>query len=386
MKKVSIPVLILSFVLIASLLLTACSSTTTPSPAKTTQPPAAVTTTAAAPATTAAPAPSTTTAAAPAKVFNLKFSYHTPERASMVGAYFNPWTDAIEQAAGGKIKITDYPSESLVKAKDQYDAVVSGLCDIGLIDTSEYAGRFQQTEFDVLPYIFPDTSVGAKVYWDIVQKYAVNKDFKDVVVLGVCVIAPSNYAGNKPAVNLADFKGMRVRSAGRAEGWTIEALGGTPVEVATSDLYTSLERGLVDSAFLSWSLILRQGVKDVTKYRTECKLFYRAWPIVMNKKTWDSLGSDLQQTIMAQSGRDNSAKYCAANEALAEEDKAGIAGSDKGAGKPPISTLTAEQTAAWKGAVMPVWDKWAADLETNKLPGNTIIADVKSGVQKYSAK
>jgi len=264
--------------------------------------------------------------------------------------------------------------------------VVAGLCDIALIDTSEYAGRFQQTEFDVLPYIFPDTAVGAKVYWDLVQKYAVSKDFKDVVVLGVVVIAPSNYAGNKPAVNLADFKGMRVRSAGRAEGWTIEALGGTPVEVATADLYTSLERGLVDSAFLSWSLILRQGVKDVTKYRTECKLFYRAWPIVMNKSTWDSLGSGLQQTIMAQSGRDNSAKYCTANEALAEEDKAGIAGSDKGAGNPPISTLSAEQTAAWKAAVMPVWDKWANDLEANKLPGKAIIADAKSLVQKYSAK
>lgn len=304
----------------------------------------------------------------------------------MVGAYFNPWTDAIEKATSGRVKITDYPSESLVKAKDNYDAVVSGLCDIALIDTSEYAGRFLQTEFDVLPYIFPDTAVGAKVYWDIVQKYAVNKDFKDVVVLGVCVIAPSNYAGNKPAVDLADFRGMRVRSAGRTEGWTIEALGGTPVEVGTSDLYTSLERGLIDSAFLSWSLILRQGVKDVTKYRTECKLFYRAWPIVMNKKAWNSLPPNLQQTIMAQSGRDNSAKYCAANEALAEEDKAGIAGSDKGKGNPPITVLTSAQTSAWRAAVMPVWDKWVADLEAKKLPGEAIISDIKIFVQQYSAK
>lgn len=338
--------------------------------------------------TATATATHTTTATTPTtpKTYNLKFAYHTPERASMVGAYFKPWTAAIEAATSNQVKITHYASESLVKAKDVYDAVTSGLCDIGLIDTSEYAGRFVQTEFDTLPYIFPDTVVGAKVYWDIVQKYAAAKDFKDVVVLGVCVIAPSNYAGNKPALNVSDFQGMRVRSAGRTEGWTIEALGGTPIEVATSDLYTSLERGLVDSAFLSWSMILRQGVKDVTSYRTECKLFFRAWPIVMNKQAWNSLTPELQNEIMAMSGRENSAKYCAANEALAEEDKASINGSDSHSGKGPISTLTANQTAAWKAKVMPVWDRWASDLQIKGLPGLAILADIRAWVTKYSAK
>jgi len=328
----------------------------------------------------------TTTVADTGQTYNLKFSYHTPPQASMVGAYFTPWTAAVEKATGGRVKITHYAGESLVKAKDQYDALVSGLSDIALVDPSETPGRFPQTEFDTLPYIFPDTAIGAKVYWDIVQKYLAKKDLKDVVVLGVCVIAPSNYIGNKPAKNISDFKGNRVRSSARTEGWTIEALGGTPIEVATSDLYTAIERGTIDSAFLSWSLIMSSGVKDVSKYATECNLFYRAWPIVINKKVWNSMPATIQNQIMEVSGRDNSASYCAANEKLAAGAKGGLAGAFKGASKDPIYTLTAEQTAAWKAAVMPVWDKWASEMETNKLPGKTIIADIKTLVTQYSPK
>jgi TRAP-type transport system periplasmic protein len=372
MKRAKFFGVLVSLVLIASLILSACSSSTP--------------TTSAAASITTAPV---TSAASPtvAKTYDLKFSYHTPPAASMVDAYFKPWTAAIETATNGQVKITHYGGESLVKAKDQYDAVVSGLCDIALVDPSETPGRFPQSEFDTLPYIFPDTVVGAKVYWDIVQKYMVSNDFKDVVVLGVCVIAPSNYIGNKAAKDVADFKGNRVRSSARTEGWTIEALGGTPVEVATADLYTSMERGLIDSAFLSWSLIMSSGLKDVTKYSTECNLFYRAWPIVMNKKTWNSLSADLQKTIMAQSGQENSAKYCAANEAKAVGAKGGLAGAYKAASKDPIYTLTADQASAWKTAVLPVWDKWANDIKsTKKLPGDTIISDVKTLTTKYSTK
>ena len=324
--------------------------------------------------------------AASSKVYNLKFSYHTPPKASMVGAYFNPWTAAIEQASGGRIKITHYAGESLVKGKDQYDAVVAGLCDIALIDPAETPGRFPQIEFDTLPYIFPTAEIGAQVFWDILQKYSANTELKEVKVLSTVTLAPSNYAGNKAAQKITDFKGMRVRTAGRTESWIIEALQGTPVEIATSDLGTSLERGLVDSCFLTWSAILSFGVKDVTKYHVECNIFSRSWPIIMNKRVWDSLPPDLQKVFMDCGGPKNSGAYSAANEKQAAGAKNAIAGSNKKAGKPPVYALSKDEATEWKTALLPVWDKWAAEMEAKKLPGKAIISDIKSLVEKYSTK
>jgi len=89
MRKANIFMVLVSVIVMASLILSACSS----SPTTTAAPPKTATPTTAAAATTAAPLPVTTVApttpAAP-KVFNLKFSYHTPPTASLVGAYFKP--------------------------------------------------------------------------------------------------------------------------------------------------------------------------------------------------------------------------------------------------------------------------------------------------------
>ena len=403
MKRYSVTTIMVSTILAICLLVMGCgggasstpAATTKAAPPATTAAPPAATTTAptpvsSAPASSAAPKPSapasSPAAATPAKVYNLKFSYHTPPNASLVGAYLKPWTEAIEKATNGQVKITHYGAETLVKAKDQFDGLVSGLSDIALVDPSETSGRFPTAEFDTLPFIFPNATTGSKIYWDMLQKYSVNTDLKEVKVIAVAVISPSNYVGNKQVQNVTDFKGLRVRTAGKTESWTVDALGATPTEIATADLTTSLERGLIDGAFLSYSLILSMGIKDVTKYRTECNLYYRAWPIMVNKKVWDSMPADLQNAIMGASGQANSATYTEANDKLAVGAKNAIAGSDKAAGKAAIYTLTPDQFAAWKTAVLPVWDKWSADLESKKLPGKAIIDDIKAATQKYAAK
>jgi TRAP-type transport system periplasmic protein len=380
MRRRSVLTVLVATILVLSLILAGCGGGAT-----TTLPP--TTTAAAPPATSAA---QTTTAAPPAtsaagKVYNLKFAYHTPVKASLVGAYLVPWAAAVEKATNNQVKITHYGGETLVKEADEYDGLISGLCDMALIDTSVTPGRFPTTEFDTLPYIFPDSATGAKIYWDILQKYSAS-ELKDVKVIAVAVIAPSNYIGNKPAQDVSDFKGLRIRSAGTTEGWTIEALGATPTDIATSELSTSMERGLVDGAFLSYSFMLSMGIKDVTKYRTECNMFYRAWPIMVNKKVWDSIPSDIQTAIMSVSGPTNSATYSAANEKEAGGAKGAIIGSDKGAGKGPIYVLTADQMASWKTAVLPVWDRWANGVEGKKLPGKAIINDIKALTQTYSTK
>jgi len=375
MKKVSIFAILMAIVLVTSMILVGCSSTSTPS--KTTAP-----ATTAPPVTTAPPA----STPAPAKVFNLKFSYHTPEKASMVGAYFKPWTAAIEQASNGRIKITHYAGESLVKMQDQYDGLVSGLSDIAMIELDNTPGRFPKTEFYTLPFVSNSPAIDAQVYYDILQKYSVADELKEVKLLATCTISGNHYVGNKEVKTLADFKGQRMRSGAKVEGMIIQQLGATPIEISTADMATSLERGLVDSEFLTMSGILSFGVKDVTKYRTYCSVFTKSWAICMNKKLWDSMPADLQQVIMDNSGAEKSRYYSAENDKLEAGAIKAIEGSDKGQGKPPIYYLPDAEKANWKAALMPVWDKWIAEMEAKKLPGKAIVDDVKALTAKYSAK
>ena len=295
------------------------------------------------------------------QTYELKMAFHVPGRASIVGAYYQPWADAVAKATNNRVTIKMYAEETLVKEADQYDAVVSGLADLSSVTADATPGRFPNAEFYGLPQLFPSAEVGARVYWDVLQKYSVPTELKDVMLLGTPTIAPAQYFGNKEAKVPADMKGQRVRSGGQIEAWLIEELGATPVEISTGELSTSMERGMADSCFLSYSFGLITGIKDVTKYRTEINEFYRSFMLIMNKEVWDSMPTVLQDQMMSVSGPEASAIYSAANEALAAEDKAAIEGSDKGAGNPPIYVPTPEEMQLWIDASKPVWDKWVQE-------------------------
>jgi TRAP-type C4-dicarboxylate transport system substrate-binding protein len=305
------------------------------------------------------------------QTWDLKFSYPTPERASLVPAYLVPWSEAVTMATDDRVKITHYAENSLVKEEQQWDALLSGTSDIALIEPEFNPGTFPISEVGSLPYQFPDEVTAAKTFWDVVTQKA-QDEWKDVQILGVTVIAPAQYRGNVEINgDVSKFEGTRMRSGGRIETWILEAFGATPVEIGTGDLSTSLERGMADGAFLSYSLILAMA-KDFTKYTTEADLFYRCWVIAMNKDVWNSMPTNIQESIMGVSGQEGSAKYSAANAMESKGEKAGLEGADKGMGNPPIYVLTADELAAWTEATAPVTQKWIDQL-SDPAQGQEVI-------------
>ena len=305
------------------------------------------------------------------QTWDLKFSYPTPERASLVPAYLVPWSEAVTMATDDRVKITHYAENSLVKEEQQWDALLSGTSDIALIEPEFNPGVFPISEVGSLPYQFPDEVTAAKTFYDVVTQKA-QDEWKDVQILGVTVIAPAQYRGNVEINgDVSKFEGTRMRSGGRIETWILEAFGATPVEIGTGDLSTSLERGMADGAFLSYSLILAMA-KDFTKYTTECDLFYRCWVIAMNKDVWNSMPTNIQEDIMGVSGQEGSAKYSAANAMESKGEKAGLEGADKGMGNPPIYVLTADELATWTEATAPVTQKWIDQL-SDPAQGQEVI-------------
>jgi TRAP-type C4-dicarboxylate transport system substrate-binding protein len=305
------------------------------------------------------------------QTWDLKFSYPTPERASLVPAYLVPWSEAVTAATDGRVTMTHYAENSLVKEEQQWDALLSGTSDVALIEPEFNPGVFPISEVGSLPYQFPDEVTAAKTFYDVVTQKA-QDEWKDVQVLAVTVIAPAQYRGNVEVKgDVSKFEGTRMRSGGRIETWILEAFGATPVEIGTGDLSTSLERGMADGAFLSYSLILAMA-KDFTKYTTECNLFYRCWVIAMNKDVWNSMPKNIQDDIMGVSGQEGSAKYSAANALETKGEKAGLEGADKGMGNPPIYVLTADELAAWTEATAPVTQKWIDQL-SDPAAGQDVI-------------
>ena len=98
--------------------------------------------------------------------------------------------------------------------------------------------------------------------------------------------------------SVQDLQGLKMRIPGFA-GEVLAQLGAKPINIATGELYTALERGTIDA--LEWvgpSLDLRMGFHKIAPY------YYTGWPepaselqFLINKKAWERLPADLQEIL-----------------------------------------------------------------------------------------
>ncbi len=326
----------------------------------------------------AAPAPTAE------KPLELNFSYHAPPQASLTKAILEPWAKDIEAATNGRVKIIHHAGGSLLGAADAYDGVVSKLADIAQVSPEEYPGRFPLSGISALPFVYPNTEVAGIVYHELLNKYALKSELKDVKLLITLPLHPAHYLGNKPVQKLDDFKGLKMRTSGKVVASTVKALGGTPVEVSTPDIFSALDRGLIDGTFFTFSGSLAFGIKDVTKHRTECSVYLDTFQLVMNKDVYNKLPADIKKIFDDFSTPEVSRKYGAAHGEMEKGGRGAIAGSDKKAGNPPIVVISAEERAKWEQATQSVKDEWVAEMAQKKLPGKQMLDDALNLVKKYS--
>ncbi len=361
MKKGKWAVALLVFALVLGLVatLTACGGDETDTTAATGTETTGTDTTAAT-ETTAPPVEDT------GQTWDLKFSYGVPSAASLSVACLLPWAAAVEEATGGRVQIEHYSDGTLAKDDQQYDFLLSGASDLSVIEPEYTAGAFPVFEMGSLPKLFKDPAVTSAAMWDVASQFGA--DLNEVEVLGVATIAGAQYIGNKAVKVPADIAGVKMRSGGKIESWILDELGAEAIDIQLGDLGTSLERGLADGAFLSWSLTFIAGAVRYTTDRTELNLMYRPWLVCMNKDVWDSMPPNIQEAIMSVSGREPFVVYAIANEMITNESKVGLEKADQKQGNPPIYVPTDEEMAMWTEAVMPVWQKWVDELATTNSP------------------
>jgi TRAP-type C4-dicarboxylate transport system substrate-binding protein len=301
------------------------------------------------------------------QIWELDLSFGFSEEASLYAAHVVPWSKAVEAATDGRVRIKYFGSGALAKDDQQYDAVLSGTCDIAVVEPEYTGGAFPIFEVGSMPLMFPDPAVATASMWDLYENYC-DVEFGSVVVVGVTCISGGQYVGTKKVVVPRDLAGMKMRSGGKVEDWILEELGGEPVDIMVGDLAPSMEKGLADGAFLTWSYIMAVGVKDYTSYRTHLDLMYRPWVMVMNKDVWNTMPVDIQEAIMSVSTREDSITYAVVNEEITRKARTQLESFDKGVGNGPVCEPTDKDMKQWRLALTEVWDTWAAGLKASKGP------------------
>ena len=191
----------------------------------------------------------------------------------------------------------------------------------------------------------------------------------------------------KPIKTLEDFKGMKIVATSPAMSETIKQLGGAPVPLTEADVYTALERGMVDGRFNMYESLVIFKVMEVTKYRTNNVNFdVLGGMVVMNKKTWNSLPPDIQKIIDDCSGVGFSRRVAIAADNVEVGMTKVVLGRDKKVGNPEPYVLPEAEKERWKKVVMQVHEAWAERLEKDGLPGKALMQDIYTWTKNYSSK
>lgn len=218
------------------------------------------------------------------------------------------FAERVKAMSGGRLVIEVLPGGSVVAPTESLDALQAGVID------AQQGGTAYFTTKDAAFSLLGDLQGG----WDNPTQaqqwleYGGGKDlarelyrkYNAFFVTGVWY-GTESVLSKKPVRTLADFKGMKVRAPVGMGQDIWKALGASPVNLPGSEVYTALERGVVDAS--DWgTLAMNQdlGYHKLAKYPSYPG--FHSMPmgdLAVNLKKWNALPDDLKQ-IVEVAGRD----------------------------------------------------------------------------------
>lgn len=108
---------------------------------------------------------------------------------------------------------------------------------------------------------------------------------------------PFSVYTNKKIEKVSDFKGLKIRVMPLYIPF-IKALGATPVTIPPSEIYTSMERGVVDGFMWPNVGMASFGLQEVTKFELVPGVFQMEPATAINMDTWKKIPAEIQDVIM----------------------------------------------------------------------------------------
>ncbi|MGJ3509884.1 TRAP transporter substrate-binding protein DctP [Enemella sp. A6] len=100
----------------------------------------------------------------------------------------------------------------------------------------------------------------------------------------------------KDKIDKPDLSGKSIRTS-PATSYMVRAMGGTPVEMPGAEVYTALERNVVQGSAWTSVGVSDLGIDDQTKYWISPRFYDSLANTVINKDRWDSLEPETQEAI-----------------------------------------------------------------------------------------
>lgn len=303
----------------------------------------------------------------------LRLSTFVPPVHVIYREIITPWADEVAKATNGEVKVTLYPSMQLGgKPPELYRQSVQGAVDLVFTLPGYTSTAFPRVQMIELPGLKPDGVAATHMMWDLLDPYLL-PDFEGTKVIALWGAEDAGWMSRTGAFRtLDDVKGKRMRAASAPQAKQLEVMGAVPIAMPITQVYQSLERGVVDGAMLPFSTIVDFRLGEVAKGITVTgPLFGRSsFLIAMNKKKYDSLPAAGRAAIDKLSGRSLSLK---ATDVYLKRSETGI---ESVKGKAELYELPAAEQKRIAEVLKPIIAEWIKENEAKGIPAREMLRKV----------
>ena len=222
------------------------------------------------------------------------------------------FTAAVTEQSGGRIKGERYPASQLGSIPRQIEATQLGAVQ-GWVGPPEFlSGIDKRFELMTAPGIFLNMEHARRVLADpeFAASFLKIAEAKNLKGVGLFLSGPNVIATRKPAQNLSDLKGLKIRVlASTIQLEQIKEFGATPVPMALGMVLPAIQQGTIDGLMTSLPVMTAFRYYDAAPYIIETNQSYVTSIATLSKRWFDGLPADLQKIVMDCAVRTTSELY-----------------------------------------------------------------------------
>ena len=210
--------------------------------------------------------------------------------------------DRVERASGGRLKIKVYGGGELVPPFEVFDSVSRGTVEMGHDASYYHKGKVDAAQFfTAIPFGLNYMELNAWLLYGGGLEL-----WRELYAPFNLMPFPCGNTGvqmggwfNKEINSVDDLKGLKMRIPGLG-GEVLRRAGGTPVTLPGSEIFTSLQTGVIDATeWVGPYNDVSFGLHKAAKY-----YYYPGWQepgpgleCIINMDAWNSLPADLQAIV-----------------------------------------------------------------------------------------
>ncbi len=219
--------------------------------------------------------------------------------------FWEAWCKDMTDKSGGKAVFHYYSLNTLVKSDGVATAIKAGNLDAGGIQMQTAVSMMPHSQVLGLPFLVQNAREACVLYAKMFETFPemrdeVNKNFKLLAAFGSDRYA---FASNNVLIKTpADLKGKRVLVWAAYQMDEVKSWGGQPVQIASSETYMGLQRGLGEVAYVPAPAVESNKLSEVAKNIT--LIPSRTLPMILaiNHDSWKTLPKEVQKQVEETTG------------------------------------------------------------------------------------